>query len=70
MNSTHKISLQHTAVVLLGLIIPLLPQLLANVNFGDWTNVVQALLTFIGVIYVTVDNKSQQATTLPTTDTK
>lgn len=54
MKTTTKTAIKHTLVVVFSFLLPLLPSLLANVHFGAWTNVEQAVLALLGAIYVTL----------------
>jgi hypothetical protein len=52
MTNNQKTTIKHILVVVFSFLIPLLPTLLAHVNFGTWTNVEQAVLTLLGALYV------------------
>lgn len=55
------LALKHLIVVAFSFLVPLLPSLLANVKFGAYQNIAQALLVLIGAIYVTVTHKPAPA---------
>lgn len=54
MTTSQKTSLKHLLVVILAFVLPLLPSLLANIPWGPWSNVEQAVLALLGAIYVTL----------------
>jgi hypothetical protein len=52
MTTNQKQSLKHVIAQILALLLPILPVFLANVHWGVWTNVEQAVLAVLGAIYV------------------
>lgn len=64
MKSKTALVLKHLIVVTFSFFVPLLPSLLANIHFGTYQNIAQAVLTLIGAIYVTVTHKAAPALTI------
>lgn len=67
MKSSTKIAVKHAAVIVFSFLVPLLPQLLANINFGEYTTIAQAVLALFGAIYVTLTHQPAPSLTINST---
>ena len=52
MKTNNLNAIKHTVVIILAFVLPLLPTLLANVKWGIYTNIEQAVLGLLGAIYI------------------